>query len=139
MRNFILAVLSSTLLLSVNSIADDHASAEQSAAIAEFWYCKLNKGQTMNDMRKVTNYVEKFSETHELKIGQWILTPFSGDMTPGNFVLMVVWPTFEQMGKSFQNWFGEGLGSEGMALFSKTATCGLRNFATVEEHFNSME
>ncbi len=139
MRNFVLIVLSSALIFSANAIADESPAAQESTAIAEFWYCKLNKGQTMEDMRKVTNYVEKFSETNELKIGQWILTPFSGDMTAGNFVLMVVWPTFEQMGNSFHRWFGEGLGDEGMALFSKVATCGVRNFATVEEHFNNME
>ena len=140
MKKFILLCFSS-ILISIASIAsaDNHASMENNLSIAEFWYCSLNDGQTMEDMRKVTANVEKFSEENNLKIGQWILTPFSGDMTAGNFVLMVVWPSFEQMGSSFQRWFGEGLGNDGMALFNQAATCDQRNFATIEEHFDNME
>ena len=134
-----LCLSSSLIFLTPFALADDHASMESDSSIAEFWYCSLNEGQTMEDMRKVTANVEKFSEENGLKIGQWILQPFSGDMTGGNFVLMVVWPSFEQMGNSFQHWFGEGLGNDGMALFSKAATCNERNFATIEEHFNNME
>ena len=130
MKKFILLCFSS-ILISIASIAsaDNHSSIENNLSIAEFWYCSLNDGQTMEDMRKVTANVEKFSEENNLKIGQWILTPFSGDMTAGNFVLMVVW----------QRWFGEGLGNDGMALFNKAAKCDQRNFATIEEHFNNME
>ena len=140
MKKFIFICFSS-ILISIASIAsaDDHTAMENNLSIAEFWYCSLNQGQTIDDMRKVTANVERFSEKNNLKIGQWILQPFSGDMTAGNFVLMVVWPSFEQMGNSFQRWFGEGLGNDGMAIFNEVATCNERNFATIDEHFNNME
>ncbi len=140
MKKFILLCFSS-ILISIASIAsaDNHASMENNLSIAEFWYCSLNEGQAIDDMRKVTAIVDQFSEENDLKIGQWILQPFSGDMTAGNFVLMVVWPSFEQMGNSFQRWFGEGLGNDGMTIFSEVATCNERNFATIDEHFNNME
>ena len=139
MKKFILLCLSMFSIFTVSfTFADDHASAD-SSSIAEFWYCSLNEGKTIRDMRRLTAYVEQFSEKNNLKMGQWILEPFSGDMTPGNFVLMVVWPSFKQMGTSFQGWFGEGLGDDGMTIFSEIASCDERNFATIEEHFDNME
>ena len=127
------------LLLAVGAHADDHSSSEGMTSVAEFWMCQLNKGQTMDDVRQLTKIVEEYTESTETKAGQWIFTPFSGEMTPGSFALMTVWPDFEEMGKGFQGWFAEGAGDKGMKIWNRAATCSSRNFATIEEQFDKMD
>ncbi|MBA58285.1 MAG: hypothetical protein CMQ40_03845 [Gammaproteobacteria bacterium] len=139
MKKVLSAFISILMFFSVNTMGNANDSGAPGISVAEFWMCKLNAGQTMNDVRKLTKIVEEYSESIDGKAGQWIFTPFSGDMTPGTFVLMTVWPDFEEMGKGFQGWFAEGAGDKGMAIFSKAATCWQRNFATIEEQFDTMD
>jgi len=127
------------LLFSISTHADNHRSSEGTTSVAEFWMCQLNEGQTMNDVRQLTKIVKEYTESIEGKAGQWIFTPFSGDMTAGSFALMTVWPDFEEMGRGFQGWFAEGAGDKGMKIWNRAATCTSRNFATVEEQFDSMD
>ena len=93
----------------------------------------------MDDVRQLTKIVEQYTESIKGKAGQWIFTPFSGDMTQGAFALMTVWPNFEEMGKGFQGWFAEGAGDKGMVIFNRAASCSTRNFATIEEQFDNMD
>ena len=139
MNRIFSAVTSIFMLFSISAYGDDHSSSTSNSAVAEFWMCQLNEGQTMNDVRQLTKIVEEYTESTEVKAGQWIFTPFSGDMTPGSFALMTVWPDFEEMGKGFQGWFAEGAGDKGMEIWNRAATCISRNFATIEEQFNMVD
>jgi hypothetical protein len=139
MKKIFSVVTSIFMLFSISAYGDDHRSSASNSAVAEFWMCQLNEGQTMDDVRQLTKIVEKYTESIEGKAGQLILTPFSGDMTPGTFALMTVWPNFEEMGKGFQGWFAEGAGDKGMVIFNRAASCSTRNFATIEEQFNMMD
>ena len=139
MNKIFSALTSICMLFSISAYADDHSPNTSNSAVAEFWMCQLNEGQTMNDVRQLTKIVEEYTESIKGKAGQWIFTPFSGDMTPGSFALMTVWPNFEEMGKGFQGWFAEGGGDKGMTIFNRAASCSTRNFATIEEQFDNTD
>ena len=139
MKKIFSALASICMIFSISAYADDHSPNTSNSAVAEFWMCQLNEGQTMNEVRQLTKIVEEYTESIKGKTGQWIFTPFSGDMTPGSFALMTVWPNFEEMGKGFQGWFAEGGGDKGMAIFNRAASCSTRNFATIEEQFDNTD
>ena len=139
MKKIFSALASICMIFSISAYADDHSPNRSNSAVAEFWMCQLNEGQTMNEVRQLTKIVEEYTESIKGKAGQWIFTPFSGDMTPGSFALMTVWPNFEEMGKGFQGWFAEGGGDKGMAIFNRAASCSTRNFATIEEQFDNTD
>ena len=139
MKKIFSALASICMIFSISAYADDHSPNTSNLAVAEFWMCQLNEGQTMNEVRQLTKIVEEYTESIKGKAGQWIFTPFSGDMTPGSFTLMTVWPNFEEMGKGFQGWFAEGGGDKGMAIFNRAASCSTRNFATIEEQFDNTD
>ena len=94
----------------------------------------------MDEIRQLTDIVERVTkEQIKGKAGQWIFQPFAGgDMTPGRFILMTAWPSFEEMGKGFEGWFGRNEGAEGMVVFNNAAVCQSRTIATIERQFSTM-
>lgn len=80
---------------------------------AKTWNCVLNEGKTLDDVRKVAQMVSEVGDADSNPVGQWV-TPFTGDMENGRFVLMAGWPNFPAMGKAFGNFLTDGAGDEVM-------------------------
>ena len=133
-----IAVLS-LMTAAMTANADDHAGNSQ-PRVAEFWNCTLKEGHSLDEIRQLSDIVEQVNkDTIKGRVGQWIFEPFAGsDITPGRFVLMTAWPSFEEMGKGFESWFGQESGSQGMQVFGDAAVCQSRTIATVKEQFNAM-
>lgn len=134
-----LTLVFTLLALGNCTYADDHAG-NGGPRVAEFWNCTLKDGHTMDEIRQLTDIVERVTkEQIKGKAGQWIFQPFAGgDMTPGRFVLMTAWPSFEEMGKGFEGWFGRNEGAEGMVVFNNAAVCQSRTIATIERQFSTL-
>ena len=81
--------------------------------------------------------VSEVDDADSNPVAQWV-TPFTGDMENGRFVLMAGWPNFPAMGKAFGNFFKDGAGDEIMVEWAATATCDARNLYIVEELHNSL-
>ena len=135
-----LLIIGSLFTLSGAANADDHAG-NSGPGVAEFWNCTLKEGHTLDEIRQLSSIVEQVNkDTIKGKVGQWIFQPFAGgDIAPGRFVLMTAWPSFAEMGKGFEAWFGQNVGAEGMQVFGDAAVCQSRTIATIEEQFNAMD
>ena len=127
------------LTIGILTFVSFNTLAQQNSTVpAEIWMCELNKGYSIDDVRKVSSDVQKFAKNNDMKSAQWIFTTFMGDMNPNGFALMTAWTDFSMMGNGFQDFF---LGGEGDKIFSqwlKVATCSERNLVLVENTFNSM-
>ena len=61
------------ILFSLNSFSQNVGSA---TVPAEIWYCEINDGFTMDDVRDVSYGVEKFSKENGMKGSQFLFTTF---------------------------------------------------------------
>ena len=104
---------------------------------AKTWNCVLNEGKTLDDVRKVEQMVSEVGDADSNPVAEWV-TPFTGDIENGRFVLMAGWPNFPAMGKAFGNFLTDGAGDEVMVEWAATATYDARNLYIVEELHNSL-
>ena len=88
------------LIFSLNSFSQNTGAT---TFPAEIWYCEINEGFSMQDVRDVSMGVKKFSEENGMKGTQYLTTTFMGSMNPKAFELMTAWPSFEVMGKGFDD------------------------------------
>ena len=121
-------------LLSINLFAQNTSST---TVPAEAWFCEINEGFSMDDIRAVSKGVEESGKKTGLKSSQFIFTTFMGPMNPNAFVLMTVWPSFDDMGKGFQDFFTNGTGDKIYADWLEATTCSQRNLLTVENTYNN--
>ena len=121
------------ILFSLNSLSQNVGSA---TVPAEIWYCEINDGFTMDDVRDVSYGVEKFSKENGMKGSQFLFTTFMGPMNPKAFALMTEWPNFEVMGKGFNDFFTAGSGTEVFARWGEVTSCNRRDLVTVENTWN---
>ena len=99
---------------------------------AEIWYCEINEGFTMDDVRDVSMGVRQFSEENGMKGTQYLTTTFMGAMNPRGFELMTAWPSFSVMGKGFDDFFTLGAGNEVFARWTEVTSCDRRELVTIE-------
>ena len=99
---------------------------------AEIWYCQINDGFTLDDVREVSMGVKKFSEENGMQGTQYLTTTFMGEMNPKSFELMTAWPSFEVMGKGFDDFFTAGAGNTVFARWSEVTSCNKRELVTIE-------
>ena len=104
---------------------------------AKTWNCVLNEGKTLDDVRKVAQMVSEVGDADSNPVAEWV-TPFTGDIENGRFVLMSGWPNFPAMGKAFGNFLTDGAGDEVMVEWAATATYDARNLYIVEELHNAL-
>tara|TARA_B100001057_G_scaffold245759_1_gene246082 strand:+ start:250 stop:657 length:408 start_codon:yes stop_codon:yes gene_type:complete len=120
-------------LSSINLFAQNTSNA---TVPAEAWFCEINEGYSMKDIRAVSKGVEENGRKNGLKSSQFIFTTFMGPMNPNAFVLMTVWPSFDDMGKGFQDFFTNGSGDKIYSDWLAATTCSQRNLLTVENTYN---
>ena len=116
-------------ILSFNAFSEN---TESTTFPAEIWYCEINEGFTMGDVREVSMGVKKFSEENGMKGTQYLTTTFMGSMNPKGFELMTAWPSFEVMGKGFDDFFTTGAGNEVFARWGEVTSCDKRELVTIE-------
>ena len=97
MKLFKVATSSLILIFSLNIYSQN---TESTTFPAEIWYCEINEGFTMEDVRDVSMGVKKFSEENGMKGTQYLTTTFMGSMNQKGFELMTAWPSFEVMEKA---------------------------------------
>ena len=129
MKIFKITALTLTLLFSLNTISQNKGSI---TFPAEIWYCEINDGFSIQDVRDVSMGVKKFSEENGMKGTQYITTTFMGSMNPKGFELMTAWPSFEVMGKGFDDFFTAGAGNEVFARWNEVTSCDRRELGTIE-------
>ena len=133
MKLFKVATSSLILIFSLNIYSQ---STESTTFPAEIWYCEINEGFTMEDVRDVSMGVKKFSEENGMKGTQYLTTTFMGSMNQKGFELMTAWPSFEVMGKGFDDFFTAGAGNEVFARWGEVTSCNRRDLVTVENTWN---
>tara|TARA_B100001250_G_scaffold393942_1_gene397253 strand:+ start:1089 stop:1496 length:408 start_codon:yes stop_codon:yes gene_type:complete len=117
------------LTFSINTFSQNTGST---TVPGEIWYCEINDGFTIEDVRDVSLGVEKFSKENGMTGSQFLFTTFMGPMNPKAFALMTVWPNFEVMGKGFDDFFTAGAGSEVFARWAEVTSCDRRDLVTIE-------
>ena len=117
------------LIFSLNTFSQNAGST---TFPAEIWHCEINDGFTMQDVRAVSMGVKKFSEENGMKGTQYLTTTFMGSMSPKGFELMTAWPSFEVMGKGFDDFFTAGAGNEVFARWAEVTSCDKRELVTIE-------
>tara|TARA_B100001778_G_C18162261_1_gene438670 strand:+ start:130 stop:537 length:408 start_codon:yes stop_codon:yes gene_type:complete len=129
MKLFKVATSSLILIFSLNIYSQ---STESTTFPAEIWYCEINEGFTMEDVRDVSMGVKKFSEENGMKGTQYLTTTFMGSMNQKGFELMTAWPSFEVMGKGFDDFFTAGAGNEVFARWGEVTSCDKRELVIIE-------
>tara|TARA_X000001036_G_scaffold64650_1_gene55351 strand:+ start:1651 stop:2058 length:408 start_codon:yes stop_codon:yes gene_type:complete len=129
MKIFKVTTTTLILIFSLNTFSQNTGSK---TFPAEIWYCEVNDGFTMEDVRDVSMGVKKFSEENGMKGTQYLTTTFMGKMNPKAFELMTAWPSFEVMGKGFDDFFTAGAGNEVFARWSEVTSCDRRELVTIE-------
>ena len=124
-------LINSTLILvfSLNSFSQNTGST---TFPAEIWYCEINEGFTIKDVREVSFGVEQFSKENGMKGTQYLTTTFMGSMNPKAFELMTACPSFEVMGKGFDDFFTAGAGNQVFARWAELTSCDKRELVTIE-------
>ena len=121
-----------TTFITIFSLNIFSQNVSMSTFPAEIWYCEINEGFTMDDVREVSMGVKKFSEENGMKGTQYLTTTFMGSMNPKGFELMTAWPSFEVMGKGFDDFFTAGAGNEIFARWAEVTSCNKRELVTIE-------
>ena len=121
-----------TTFITIFSLNSFSQNVSMSTFPAEIWYCEINEGFTMDDVREVSMGVKKFSEENGMKGTQYLTTTFMGSMNPKGFELMTAWPSFEVMGKGFDDFFTAGAGNEVFARWGEVTSCDKRELVTIE-------
>ena len=129
MKLFKIAASTFILIFSLNTFSQNTGPT---TFPAEIWYCEINDGFTMQDVRAVSMGVKKFSEENGMKGTQYLTTTFMGSMNPKGFELMTAWPSFEVMGKGFDDFFTAGAGNEVFARWAEVTSCDKRELVTIE-------
>ena len=129
MKLFKIAASTFILIFSLNTFSQNTGST---TFPAEIWHCEINDGFTMQDVRAVSMGVKKFSEENGMKGTQYLTTTFMGSMNPKGFELMTSWPSFEVMGKGFDDFFTAGAGNEVFARWAEVTSCNKRELVTIE-------
>ena len=121
-----------TTFITIFSLNSFSQNVSMSTFPAEIWYCEINEGFTIDDVREVSMGVKKFSEENGMKGTQYLTTTFMGSMNPKGFELMTAWPSFEVMGKGFDDFFTAGAGNEIFARWAEVTSCNKRELVTIE-------
>jgi len=121
-----------TTFITIFSLNSFSQNVSMATFPAEIWYCEINEGFTMDDVREVSMGVKKFSEENGMKGTQYLTTTFMGSMNPVAFELMTAWPSFEVMGKGFDDFFTAGAGNEVFARWAAVTSCDKRELVTIE-------